>query len=98
MSIPAFKTLKVEIEGQLGRLTLTQPERLNPLGSDTLTEIAEAAHFLDRDRDLKVVVVSGEPSLRVRTFPASARLTARAQRILATTPTEAESWPMPWKT
>ena len=60
VSIPAFKTLKVEIEGPLGRLTLTQPERLNPLGSDTLTEIAEAAHFLDRDRDLKVVVVSGE--------------------------------------
>ena len=68
MQIPKFETLEVAVDGALGRLTLTRPETLNPLGSDALREIAEAAHFLDGQADLKVVVVSG----RGRAFSAGA--------------------------
>jgi enoyl-CoA hydratase/carnithine racemase len=60
LPVPKFDTLEVAVDGPLGRLTLAQPERLNPLGSDALVEIAEAAHFLDTRRELKVVVVSGQ--------------------------------------
>ena len=68
MQIPKFETLEVSVDGALGRLTLTRPETLNPLGSDALREIAEAAHFLDTQADLKVVIVSG----RGRAFSAGA--------------------------
>jgi len=68
MQIPKFEAVEVAVDGALGRLTLTRPEALNPLGTDTLREIAEAAHFLDSQGDLKVVVVSG----RGRAFSAGA--------------------------
>ncbi|MDG2334961.1 MAG: enoyl-CoA hydratase/isomerase family protein [Myxococcota bacterium] len=60
MESPKFETLEVGVDGQRGHLTLARPQRLNPLGSDALAEIAEAAHFLDSHRALKVVVVSGQ--------------------------------------
>ena len=60
MAIPKFETLEVSVDGERGRLTLNRPERLNPLGSDALQEIAEAAHYLDTYANLKVVVVSGQ--------------------------------------
>ena len=60
MNSPVFETLEVNVEGDLGHLTLTRPQRLNPLGSDALAELAEAAHFLDSHGNLKVVVVSGQ--------------------------------------
>lgn len=55
---PAFTTLRVTLEGRLGRLTLDQPERLNPIGSVALRELAEAAAWFDAT-DATVVVVSG---------------------------------------
>ena len=36
----AFSTLTVELTDGIGRLTLNQPDQLNPLGSNTLAEIA----------------------------------------------------------
>ncbi len=63
-----FETLEVEVEGERGRLTLSRPERLNPLGSEALKEIAAAAHYLNQFPALKVVIVSG----RGRAFSAGA--------------------------
>ena len=40
---PDFETLTASIDGRIGRLTLNQPEKLNPLGNNTLREIAMAA-------------------------------------------------------
>ncbi len=53
-----FETLRVSVDGGLGRLTLDQPARLNPLGSRALEEIAEAARWLDRNGAV-VVIVTG---------------------------------------
>ncbi len=54
-----FETLRVEVDGALGQLTLNRPHKLNPLGALTLRELAAAARWFD-DRDgVKVVVVSG---------------------------------------
>ena len=56
---PAFETLTVSVDGGLGRLTLSQPEQLNPIGSTALHELAVAAAWLD-GTDATVVVVGGE--------------------------------------
>jgi enoyl-CoA hydratase/carnithine racemase len=56
---PSFTTLRVEVEGRIGRMTLTQPDRLNPLGTSPLREIAEAAAWFDTTA-VSVVIVTGE--------------------------------------
>lgn len=57
-----FTTLRAEVAGpgdrRIGRLTLDQPDKLNPLGSLALAEIAAAAHWFDSN-DATVVVVTG---------------------------------------
>lgn len=55
---PTFRTLTVSLDGSFGRLTLDQPERLNPLGSVALAELVEAAAWFD-GTDASVVVVGG---------------------------------------
>ena len=65
-----FQNLKTEIDGPIGRLTLTRGEKLNPLGVGTLEEIALAARYFDEETDAKVVIVTGEG----RAFSAGADL------------------------
>ena len=56
---PSFTTLRVEVDGRIGRLTLTQPAKLNPLGTVPLREIAEAARWFDTTT-ASIVIVTGE--------------------------------------
>ena len=51
-----FETLRAEIDGNLGRLTLDRPKKLNPLSTTTLTELAAAARWFDEQPDVKVVI------------------------------------------
>lgn len=74
MGGPAFDTIEVTADGPVGRLTLDVPEKLNPLGTATLLEIIEAAHWFDGQRMVKVVVVCG----RGRAFSAGADVGAFA--------------------
>ena len=55
----AFETLTVEIKEGIGRLRLNQPEKLNPLGTNTLQEIIEATGWFD-ERNAPAVIISGE--------------------------------------
>jgi enoyl-CoA hydratase/carnithine racemase len=57
--VPEFSTLRVEVDGSIGRLTLTQPDKLNPLGTVPLREIAEAAGWFDTT-SAHIVIVTGE--------------------------------------
>ena len=57
--MPEFETIDVLAAGGRGALTLNRPDKLNPLSSQTLREIAEAARWFDRHPLVKVVVVSG---------------------------------------
>lgn len=68
----AFTTIEVAHDGPRGSITLNRPEKLNPLGTTTLEELAAAARFLDQQPEVKVVVVSG----RGRAFSAGADLAA----------------------
>jgi enoyl-CoA hydratase/carnithine racemase len=55
----SFDTLDVSVDGRIGRLTLAQPDQLNPLGVVPLQEIARAAGWFDTT-DASIVVVTGE--------------------------------------
>lgn len=67
---PAFETIAVAVDGARGELWLDRPDKLNPLSSQALRELEEAARWFDRHPDLKVVVVGG----RGRAFSAGADL------------------------
>ncbi|MFQ5555874.1 MAG: enoyl-CoA hydratase/isomerase family protein, partial [Acidimicrobiia bacterium] len=72
MEPPRYESIRVGAEGIRGELVLADPDRLNPLGTATLIEIADAARWLDSQNGLKAVVVRGEG----RAFSAGADLTA----------------------
>src|SRR3954453_22099450 len=55
-----FETIEVSVDGERGALTLARPDKLNPLSSQTLNEIEQAARWFDTHDALKVVVVSGQ--------------------------------------
>jgi enoyl-CoA hydratase/carnithine racemase len=55
-----FTTLRTEVDGPIGRLTLGRPEKLNALSPQTLRELAQAAAWFDEQPDVRVVVVRGD--------------------------------------
>jgi enoyl-CoA hydratase/carnithine racemase len=74
VEIPSFEGLRVGVDGALGALTLHRPERLNPLSSEVLRELAAAARWFDGREGVKVVVVRGAG----RAFSAGADLASFA--------------------
>lgn len=54
-----FENLLVDTDGAIGRLVLNRPQKLNPLSTRTLEEIAAAARWFDSQPAVKVVIVSG---------------------------------------
>ncbi|MDH3301603.1 MAG: enoyl-CoA hydratase/isomerase family protein [Acidimicrobiia bacterium] len=70
MTTHEYETIEVAADGAVGRVTLNRPEKLNPLSTTTLLELADAFTALDRTDGLKVVIVSG----RGRAFSAGADL------------------------
>jgi len=65
-----FEGIEASVDGERGELWLSRPEKLNPLSTEVLAELEDAARWFDRHRDLKVVVVGG----RGRAFSAGADL------------------------
>lgn len=51
--------LLVEIENHVGTVTLNRPERLNTISATMLAQFSEAFVELDRDRDVRVIVLTG---------------------------------------
>lgn len=67
---PGFETIEVAVDGATGTLWLARPEKLNPLSTQTLRELEDAARWFDQHPDLKVVTVGGQG----RAFSAGADL------------------------
>jgi len=65
-------TATVELDGPVGRLWLDRPDKLNPLSTTTLEELATAARWFDAQPEVKVVVIGG----RGRAFSAGADVTS----------------------
>jgi enoyl-CoA hydratase/carnithine racemase len=58
--VSTFETLEVSVQGAIGRMVLARPKRLNALSRQTLQDLAQASRWFDEQRDVKVVVVSGQ--------------------------------------
>jgi enoyl-CoA hydratase len=54
-----FTTIAVEKLGPIARLTLTRPERANALNATMLDEIGTALDTLERDTDIRALIVTG---------------------------------------
>lgn len=83
--MPAFETIVVAVDDGIGRLTLDQPDKLNPLGSAALQELADAAAWFD-DEKAEVVVVTGagrafSAGFDLREFTAPDRSVASAPEL-----------------
>ena len=64
-------TIAVTVDGERGAIALDRPDKLNPLSTTTLEELAAAAGWFEREHpEVKVVVISG----RGRAFTAGADL------------------------
>jgi enoyl-CoA hydratase/carnithine racemase len=81
-----FQTIRAQIQGPLGRLTLNRPGRLNAMNGAMLQELVEAARFFDADREVRVVIVSGAG----RAFCAGADL--KDSPALEAVPASGKSW------
>ena len=55
----AHASVRVEVDGAVGRLTLAAPERLNAVAPDMLRAVATGVQQLDADPTVRVVVLSG---------------------------------------
>ena len=67
-----FETLDIVRDGAISHLWLNRPEKLNPLSTQVLEELACAAAQLNSERDVRVVIVGG----RGRAFSAGADLSS----------------------
>ena len=54
----AYETITATIDDGIGRLKLDQPEKLNPLGTNTLQDIIDATTWFNKE-NVSVVIVSG---------------------------------------
>ena len=54
----AYETITATIDHGIGRLTLNQPHKLNPLGTNTLQDIIDATTWFNKE-NVSVVIVSG---------------------------------------
>ena len=55
----AYETITATIDDGVGRLTLDQPEKLNPLGTNTLQDIIDATTWFNKE-NAGVVIISGK--------------------------------------
>jgi enoyl-CoA hydratase/carnithine racemase len=56
---PHFETLKVEVDGRIGRVTLNRPEKLNALSRQLMSEIVQLGAWLKLREDIRVIIFSG---------------------------------------
>lgn len=61
MTVPVtqFGTLRYEVRGPGGWVTLTRPERRNALGPDLIQDLATALSAAAADREVRAVVITG---------------------------------------
>ncbi len=59
MTPPRFDSIELRAEPPRAWLALNRPERLNAVGATMMREVVEAVHWLDREQDIRLVVLSG---------------------------------------
>ena len=59
-SPPELKTLRLEIDGEIGTLTLDRPNVLNAMSPELIAELVTAAAWLADRAPLRALIVTGE--------------------------------------
>jgi len=59
VSPPALKTLRIEIDGEIGTLTLDRPDALNAMSPELIAEFTDAAAWLADRAPLRALIVTG---------------------------------------
>ena len=54
-----YKTILYEKKDRIGTITLNRPKSMNSLSSELLRELDHALTEIDRDDDVKVVILTG---------------------------------------
>jgi enoyl-CoA hydratase/carnithine racemase len=72
MDVDDLTTVRIEVDGPLGHLTLDQPEKLNPLSATCQQELIRAAEWFDQQPEVRVVILRGAG----RAFSAGADLSS----------------------
>lgn len=63
-----FKNLKFEKDGETGILTISRPEALNALNTETVNELNEALTEIEADASVKVLILTGGPDKKGNAF------------------------------
>ena len=58
-SPPALNTMRLEVDGDLGTLTLDRPDRLNAMSPELIGELAEVMPWLADEAPLRALIVTG---------------------------------------
>jgi len=59
VSPPDLKTLRIEVDGEIGTLTLDRPDALNAMSPELIAEFTEAAAWLADRAPLRALIVTG---------------------------------------
>jgi enoyl-CoA hydratase/carnithine racemase len=59
MSIPELNTMKIEVDGEIGTLTLERPDAFNAMNPELIGELIVAAGWLADQAPLRALVVTG---------------------------------------
>lgn len=59
MSVPQLTSVAIEVSGSVGQLRLNRPETLNAFDRSLMQDLTEAAWWFDRQKEVKVVILSG---------------------------------------
>ena len=59
VSPPELSTLRIEVDGEIGTLTLDRPEALNAMSPELIAEFTEAAAWLADRAPLRALIVTG---------------------------------------
>jgi len=55
-----FKNIKIEKKEGIATIKINRPQVLNALNKDTITDLSKAVEELDADKNIKVVILTGE--------------------------------------
>ena len=55
-----YKTIKLDVEGTIATLTLNRPEKMNSLDDDLLLEMQQALDKVERDKQVRALIITGE--------------------------------------
>ena len=63
-----FKNLELNVEGEVAVLKIARPAALNALNSETLDELTVALEEVEKDDDVKVLILTGGPDKKGNEF------------------------------